>query len=143
VLGDSFNISTVFLESGLTTTGNYTFSRNLNLRTISLPNTITTVSDNAFEYSGLNYINIPSSVTAIRAYAFQYCRSLKYITLNRWTSPSTITTLGTGAFTNANASLRIYVPVGSSTVYKNATNWSTYANQIYEDTPENRALFGD
>ena len=141
---NSYNMSSVFLDSGLTTTGNSTFSYNYNLKTITIPSTVTTVDSYAFEYSGLLYINIPNSVTVINSNAFQYCTRLRYITLNRWTSPSTITALdNNNVFTGINTSFRIYVPVGSGAVYKSATNWATYTSRIYEDTPENRALFGD
>lgn len=143
IVKSCFNISNVYLESGLTTTGNSTFSNVSKLRTITIPSTVTTVDNYALEYSGLEYISIPSSVTAINTGVFQYCTRLRYITINRYTAPSTITTLGSNAFSNANSSFRIYVPVGSLSVYQNATNWSSYANQIYEDTAQNRALFGD
>ncbi len=38
--------------------------------------------------------------------------------------------LGNDAFTNNPC--KIYVPIGSGAAYKAATNWSAYADRIYE-----------
>lgn len=137
-----YGLQTVFYNTTLSTlTG---FVSCYNISSFVIPNTITTISNSCFQGTGLKSISIPASVTSIPLSCFQGCLGLNAITLNLFTAPSTITTLAnTNAFASTNTALRIYVPVGSLAVYQGASNWSTYANQMYEDTAENRALFGD
>ena len=61
----------------------------------SIPNTVTTIGDGAFQYCGssLTEVTIPSSVTSIGASAFSGCRSLTSITI-----PNSVTTIGKAAF---------------------------------------------
>jgi len=113
------------------------------LDNIEIPNNITSLAAGSFlGCSNLREITLSSFIESIGDAAFYNCLSLQVLTIQRYTAPSTITTLGTDVFV-PNNTLRIYVPVGSLAVYQGATNWSTYANRMYEDTPENRALFGD
>lgn len=67
-----------------------------NLKTITLPNTITTFSTNNFlDCYNLETINIPSNLTTLGDYSFQNCYSLTSINL-----PSTLSSLGTYCFQN-------------------------------------------
>lgn len=164
-----YSLAEVFLSSGVTVLDNGSFFYCYSLKNIVIPNTVTTVGSSVFSqcyslnsitfssnltqinnsiFSGCsaleNVSNIPSSVSSIGSDSFNGCLSVRNYTLSRYTAPSTITTLSnTSAFTNIKQSTRIYVPVGSLSVYQGATNWSTYANYMYEDTAQNRALFGD
>jgi BspA type Leucine rich repeat region (6 copies) len=137
-----YSLKKVILSNIITTLTNV-FYGCTGLTELIIPSTVTTIGYSTFQYSGLLSINIPSTVTSIGDDAFNNANRLQKIIINRFELPSTITTIGTGIFSNNNSQCRIYVPVGSGTVYKTATNWSTYANQIYENTAENRALFGD
>lgn len=142
-----YHLQKVILPNSITTLGRGCFNSCSSLKNISLPNSFTTFggSDVFSSCYALKNMNIPSGVTSLGALSiFATCYSITNYTLNRWESPSTITTLAsTGIFSNISSQCRIYVPVGSLAVYQAATNWSTYANYMYEDTPENRALFGD
>jgi len=134
----------VILSTGLTTISAGMFESCYGLTDINIPSNITSIGDGAFYESGYpSNIDIPSSVTSIGAQAFNVASKLTKIIINRFTAPSTITTLGASALASLNNRCRIYVPTGSGDIYKGATNWSTYASQIYENTAENRALFGD
>jgi hypothetical protein len=121
-----------------------TFENCSRLQSVIFSNTITSIAANGFAFCGnLFSITIPSDVTSIENLAFKSAFSLTVLTIKRFTAPEDITTLGTENFYAPNYVFRIYVPVGSLSVYQAATNWSTYANRMYEDTAENRALFGD
>ena len=57
--------------------GDDVFSWCENLKSIVIPNSVTTIGESAFEHTGLSNINIPESVTEIGNRAFLNCNSLK------------------------------------------------------------------
>lgn len=66
------------------------------VRTVNLPNGITSICDNAFEsWSRLSHINIPNSLTSIGSEAFSDCYSLSSIVLGE-----NLTTIGNRVFAN-------------------------------------------
>ena len=67
--------------NGVTTIAEGAFKNSsTHINTINLPNTVTTIGDDAFNYClNLRTINIPSSVTSIGDNAFMNCRSLPNI----------------------------------------------------------------
>ncbi len=76
----------------------------------------------------LKEINIPSSVTKIQGGAFAYNNNLVAIYVDR-TIP--VTLYGNGVFDGINKSTCIlYVPGGSSELYRNATEWKDFQNII-------------
>ena len=96
-------VGNLIIPSSVTYNGNtYTVSRIGNfsncssMTSITLPNTIHLIYNNAFEYcSGLTSITLPSSVTEIWEYAFKNCSGLTSINM-----PDGITYIGDGAFSN-------------------------------------------
>lgn len=119
------------------------------LMTITIPNSVTEIYDDAFyNCSGLTSITIPNSVTAIGEYAFYECTGLTSVVI-----PNSVTSIGYSAFygcsnltnitiqattpptlnyTNSfdNTNCPIYVPVESVAAYKAATNWSDLSSRI-------------
>lgn len=77
-----------------------------------------------FQY--LETVTIPDSVDTIGDYAFENCSSLTSLTVKATYPP----TLGSGVFNNTNANLVIYVPAESVNDYKAASGWSDYASKI-------------
>ena len=102
------------------------------LRGIIIPDGITQIKQYTFgECYGMSTLIIPSSVTSIANYAFYRCYStMEYHFLS--TTPPTLA--HTDAFYRTTNFCKIYVPVGCGNAYKNATNWSTYASQIQEES---------
>lgn len=94
----------------------------------NVPNGITTIGNNAFEYTNIISVTIPSSITQIGNNAFNYCEILSKVTMLATTPP----TLGTSVFTNVAASFSITVPAGCGETYKAAEGWNTYASNIVE-----------
>ena len=63
------------------------------LKSITIPDGVTSICDHAFASTGLTSITIPDSVTSIDSCAFFYCEGLKSITI-----PDSVTRIGIGAF---------------------------------------------
>ena len=59
----------------------------------TIPDTVQTIGDHAFDYAALQEITIPSDVTSIGDYAFGDCTGLTQITV-----PDSVTDIGKGAF---------------------------------------------
>ena len=85
--------TSVVVESGVTTIGDYAFDSDSKLTQVTLPDTLTSIGSHAFDAAGLTGITIPSGVTAIGDSAFKSCGNLAYAQL-----PDTLTTIGDWAF---------------------------------------------
>ena len=87
--------------------GDYMFTQCKNLKYISLPNSITEVSTNAFSNSGLKKIEIPDKVMTLGFDAFAYCGSLDTVVLGR-----KVSRLEQGAFYGSSVKM-VYVRTSS------------------------------
>ena len=109
---------------------------NTNLKTAIIHNGVTAITASEFSscYS-LEKVIIASSVTSIGQYAFLSCLTISEFHLQGTTPP---TLYDAAAITAANATGCIYfVPYSADhsvlATYKNATNWSTFADRIFEE----------
>ena len=95
--------------------GNEAFARCINITTLTLGNSVTSIGDAAFYncYQLLPF-TIPNSVTSIGCEAFAHCSSFYAITI-----PSSVTNIGGAAF---------YYSGGS------VTNYATVPQKIEDDT---------
>ena len=74
-------ITSIVVEDGITSLGNYQFMGCENLTSVYLSNTLTFIGVNAFSTcSSLTEITIPATVTRILAYSFNKCRALETVT---------------------------------------------------------------
>ena len=88
---------------------------------------VTNIRNVAFNScTSLESVEIPNSVTSIGAEAFRSCSSLASITVLATSPP----TLGASVFQGISQSFKIYVPAESVDVYKAASRWSSYADNI-------------
>jgi len=125
------DFSNIVLElrfAGLQTSGNTVtgFIPHPNLpSTINIPEGITTINANAFNWTtGITDITIPSTVTQIGANAFDGKVNLQRVNILREANQSVIT-LGNNAFVRAPSNLVIYVPTAACVpAYQRAANWS-------------------
>ena len=70
------------------------FGRCASLKSIDIPESVTSIGDRAFAYcESLKSINIPEGVTTINQYTFYNCKSLKSIDI-----PEKVTSIGGSAF---------------------------------------------
>ena len=128
MISDRKNLTTITIPDNVTTIGDSAFWECENLTTVIIPNSVTTLSNQAFIYcSNLTTITIPNSVTSIGSGAFQGCRSLTDIYIHPVIPPKIGNYMAIPTITT------IHVPIGSGDAYKNATNWSSYADKIVED----------
>ena len=73
------------------------FQNKSNIISVTIPETITKIGNNAFQSSGITSVTIPNSVTVIGASAFQNCNSLSEVNVG-----SGVTSIGNYAFANSN-----------------------------------------
>ncbi len=90
-----------------------------------IPNSVTSIEDDAFGGCNLTSITIPSSVTYIGYYAFANCQGLTSMTVLADTPP----VLGADAFFHVNTQIPVYVPCWSVEEYVNAA-WGDFINFI-------------
>lgn len=90
--------------------GGGAFSNCTGLKSVTIPNSITSITSYAFAYcTSLTIVNIPDSVTSIGEGSFLYCTSLKNISI-----PNSVINIGEWAFSystgliNDNPNLTIY-----------------------------------
>ena len=112
------------------TIGGYAFWNCADLKSVTLPNTITDIHQHAFEGCyGLETITIPASVNKIHDQAFFNCKNLNLIELKHTTPP----TLGNGVFEGVNYNqARLKVPFSSYFNYKENGNWNMFGLANYE-----------
>ena len=101
--GDEVNV--LEFPDGLTSI-NRTFSNCLSLRSVIIPNSVTTIEDDAFSgCSNLSSVTIPNSVTSIGNGAFLECSALTAVT-----PPNSVTSIGHGAFYGCKSLTSITIP---------------------------------
>ena len=95
-----------------------------NFTDVIIPDNVTQIHTKAFENcTALTNVVIPASVDSIGVEAFKGCSALSDVLCRRYYAPK----LGTDAFTNCHASLKICVPALGT--YRNETNWSHYDDE--------------
>lgn len=104
------------------------------LKNITLRNNINQIKDFAFiSCSSLQYIVIPESVSTIGFGLFIQCAELQAVYFKSETPPAIIVPenyIGMSMMDEAYPDIKIYVPHNSVDKYKNAKEWSQYADII-------------
>ena len=117
------------IPEGVTSIGDYAFSRCSGLTSIEIPSSVTNIGDSAFSYcSGLTSITIPSSVTSIGSSAFYGCYHLTSIEI-----PSSVTNIGDYAFYACNDLTSIEIPDSVRYIGRDVFN---YTGLKYNETNE-------
>ena len=100
------NLTSVTLPEDFTAISPYAFSNCSSLQSITIPSTVTSIGEGAFEgCSAMTSVTLPEGLTAIGAGTFSSCSSLTSITI-----PSTVTSIGTLAFSNCSSLQSITIP---------------------------------
>jgi len=90
------SVTSVKIESGITTVGPYAFAGCDKLVSVEIPGTVTRILYNAFENcTSLTSVTIPTGVASIEEYAFYNCAGLTSVAI-----PDTVTSIGVNAFGN-------------------------------------------
>ena len=104
----------------LTRVNELLFDFNDQLKSITLPESITSIEYAAFAYSAaLEEVTLGSGVTYIGNSAFESCESLVGLYCKATTPPA----LGNGVFTSTSDNLVVYVPTASVNSYKADADW--------------------
>ncbi len=97
---------TITIPNSVTSIGDEAFYRCSELTSITIPNSVTSIGYSAFSgCSGLTSITIPNSVTNIGGYAFSGCTGLTSITI-----PNSVTNIGNWAFNGCRGLTSITIP---------------------------------
>ena len=109
--------------TGVTAIPAYAFQGCYYLSSIIVPENVSTISNEAFEWcERLVSINIPAKVTSLGNRLFNGCYSMAFITSgmeNPTASDDTFLGLTT-------SEVKLFVPAGSKSKYKNDNEWSTF-----------------
>ena len=88
-----YNVTSLDIQEGITKIGNGAFKYTTSLKSVSIPNSVTSIGDNAFESSGITSVHLPNSVTHIGESAFYASQLSATLTI-----PTTVTEIGNQAF---------------------------------------------
>ena len=109
-------ITYVVIEPGITSISSYAFWHCHALITVTIPDTVTTIGESAFnECWALENIQLPSGITEIPKNAFTYCTSLAQLTL-----PENLKTIGDYAFQGCQKLSDIVLPQTLRSIGTNA-----------------------
>ena len=105
-------MTSVTLPEGLTAIGPNAFNSCSSLQSITIPSTVTSISEGAFYgCSAMTSVTLPEGLTAIGGLAFSDCISLTSVTI-----PSTVTSIVDGAFMGCSAITSVTLPEGLTAI---------------------------
>lgn len=108
------NLKSVIIPNSITTIDMYAFQECPQLVSVSIPNSVISLGEGVFYGCGLTSIYIPSSISSIGEYAFQWCYDLQSIDVD--SNNQNYTSLD-GVLFNKNLTLLIQFPVGKGGDY--------------------------
>lgn len=131
-----YGLTNVTISDSVTSIGAQAFAYCYTLAPITIPDGVISIGSQAFAYCyALASITIPDSVISIESGAFAACYGVSEYHFKPTTPP---TLANTNIFYNIPSDCIIYVPYSADhsilDAYKTATNWSTYASKMQEES---------
>ena len=119
----------------------YIFGQQTALKHVAFNGTETKIDGHYFTYTSITKVVLPSTVTSIGTGAFQYCRNLYSIDLGN------VQTIGANAFSYGNKLISITIPDTVTSIGNNCFASCTYLANVYmmSSTPPTlgTSVFGD
>lgn len=113
------SITSVVIQAGITSISDYTCTGMINVTSVTIPNSVTTIGEKAFNRTGLTSVTIPNRVTTIGKMAFEQTG------LTSVTIPDSVTSIGTRAFCNTSLT-SITIPDSVTSIGEKAFGYSNY-----------------
>jgi|GEM_PF-1660689 len=155
------SITAIVIESGVTSIGDYAFEGLTNVKSISLPDTLTAIGDEAFCNTGtsaaIDYIYIPDSVVSIGTGAFEMCNAdsvrlpagitaipddaFSHSRIRSIVIPENVTEIGDKAFAYCTSLVSAELPEGVVTIGESA--FSSCLSLEYLTLPASLEVIGD
>ena len=131
------NLKSITLPNNITTIGSNAFWACSSLTSIALPDSLTTIGSGAFSScSSLTNITLPNSITTIEDETFRDCSRLKNVII-----PDSVTKIGREAFRACSSLTSIALPDSLTTIYSEA--FIKCSNLIGISIPDNVISIGD
>jgi len=124
--GYCHSLKTVQLPEGMTYVGKHAFHECRNLSAVAFPSTLTFIDEYAFYMSPLVSVSLPEHLISIGKYAFGYNEYIKGSSLTELRIPSSLESIGAGAFQYCTNLKNIYTYTVQP-ININSNTFSTYA----------------
>ena len=121
------NITSVEIEYGVTSIGDFAFEDCTDLNSVTIPNSVTGIGEWAFYVcTRLESITIPEKVTSIGKWAFVGCTGLTSITI-----PASVTSIGGWAFAGCTSLTSVTIPDSVTSIGTDAFYDCTNITDVY------------
>jgi hypothetical protein len=123
-------LKTITIPNSITSIGEYSFSDCTGLTSVNMPNNVTNIGEQAFlNCTGLTSIIIPGSVTTIAQETFYGCTGLTSVTL-----PDSVTSIGDNVFSQCSSLVSIAIPKSVTSIGDEIFSGCTELSSIVVDS---------
>jgi len=149
------NIHSIVIEDKVTTIGNAAFMGCNDLASATIPNSVKSIGEWAFAYTGLASVTIPNSIESVGNFAFTGCNFASMLI------PNSVTTIGSNAFSSCTSltsvtvnwitplsvpvdifsnvdmlALTLHVPTGTKAPYQADPVWGAFGTIVENETQD-------